>query len=306
MQKKNHSSSLQPIISKPWARPAQDILTLLDTDQQQGLSTREAERRISSFGSNVLQEIKPRSTVAIFVSQFKSLIVYFLVAAAILSFILGDHMEGLAIVAVILINAVIGFVTELKGVRSIEALRKLGTVNSRVRRNGSLAEIPARDLVPGDILVLEGGDIITADLRILSASKLQADESTLTGESVPVAKSTAVLHDKAPLAERANMLFKGTAITRGSGEAVVTGTGMSTELGTISSLVHETVDETTPLEKRLNQLGYWLIWVTLGIAFLVGVTGIVAGRDIFLMIETGIALAVAAIPEGLPIVANLP
>ena len=127
----------------------------------------------------------------------------------------------------------------------------------------------------------------------------------LTGESLPVTKSADILPEEVPLAERANMLFKGTAVTRGSGEAVVIGTGMATELGTISSLVHETVDETTPLEKRLNQLGHWLIWVSLGIAALVGVTGIAAGRDIFLMIETGIALAVASIPEGLPIVATI-
>jgi len=277
----------------------------LEVDAQQGLSTQEAGRRIGMYGPNTLREVKPRSSLAILVNQFKNLIVYFLVAAALLSFILGDHVEGLAIVAVILINATIGFVTELKGVRSIEALRKLGTVNSRVRRNGGISEIPARDLVPGDIIILEGGDIITADLRILTASKLQADESPLTGESLPVTKSAAVLAAQVPLAERSNMLFKGTALTRGSGEAVVVGSGMTTELGTISALVHETVDEITPLEKRLNQLGHWLIWVSLGVAALVGATGIAAGRDIYLMIETGIALAVASIPEGLPIVATI-
>ena len=275
------------------------------TDPQQGLSTQETVRRIGQYGPNVLSEVKPKSSWAIFINQFKNLIVYFLVAASLLSFFLRDHVEGLAIVAVILINAAIGFVTELKGVRSIEALRKLGIVNSRVRRNSTVSEIPAQDLVPGDIIILEGGDIITADLRILTGSKLQTDESPLTGESMPVTKSADVLADKVPLAERANLLFKGTAVTRGSGEAVVTGTGMATELGTISALVHETVDETTPLEKRLNQLGHWLIWVSLAVAALVGITGIAAGRDIFLMIETGIALAVASIPEGLPIVATI-
>jgi Ca2+-transporting ATPase len=211
----------------------------------------------------------------------------------------------LAIAAVILINAVIGFITELKGVRSIEALRKLGTVSSRVRRNGGVTEIPAKSIVPGDIVILEGGDIITSDLRVITASKLQADESVLTGESLPVTKTTDVLHAEVPLAERYNMLFKGTPLTRGSGEAVVTGTGMQTELGKISSLVHATEEEATPLEKRLDQLGHRLIWVCLGVAALVAVSGITAGRDIFLMIETGIALAVASIPEGLPIVATI-
>ncbi len=305
MQKKKQTTTRKETVSRPWTRSVEDILALLDTVQQQGLSNREAGGRRDQYGPNILREVKSRSIVSIAVNQFKNIIVYFLIVAAVLSFMLGDNIEGLAIVAVILINAVIGFITELKGVRSIEALRKLGTVNSRVRRDGSLVEIPAQDLVPGDIIILEGGDIITADLRILDASKLQADESALTGESVPVSKSAAALPEKVLLAERTNMLFKGTAITRGSGEAVVAGTGMATELGTISSLVHETEDETTPLEKRLNQLGYWLIWVTLAIAAVVGISGIIAGRDIFLMIETGIALAVASIPEGLPIVATI-
>jgi Ca2+-transporting ATPase len=305
MPEKIPSSSKKEVVPKPWALSAADIIAALDIDPQHGLAAEEAGRRSRQYGPNALREVKPRSSWEIFLNQFKNLIVYFLVAASLLSFVLGDHIEGLAIAAVILINAVIGFITELKGVRSIEALRKLGIVNSRVRRDGIIAEIPAMDLVPGDIIILEGGDIITADLRILASSKLQADESPLTGESLPVAKSADILPEEVPLAERANMLFKGTAVTRGSGEAVVTGTGMATELGTISALVHETVDETTPLEKRLNQLGHWLIWVSLGIAALVGITGIVAGRDIFLMIETGIALAVAAIPEGLPIVATI-
>ena len=290
MQERYTTSSIKDFVPKPWALSVEDTLIALDSDPQQGLTTQEAARRTRQYGPNTLREVKPRSSWEIFINQFKNLIVYFLVAAALLSFVLGDHVEGLAIVAVILINAAIGFITELKGVRSIEALRKLGIVNSRVRRNGAVSEIPAQDLVPGDIIILEGGDIITADLRILSASKLQADESPLTGESLPVAKSTDILPNEVPLAERANMLFKGTAVTRGSGEALVTGSGMATELGSISSLVHETVVETTQLEKRLNQLGHWLIWVSLGIAALVGVTGIAAGRDIFLMIETGIAM----------------
>jgi len=174
-----------------------------------------------------------------------------------------------------------------------------------VRRNGIVSEIPAKDLVPGDIVILEGGDVVTADLRIVTSSKLQADESVLTGESLPVEKSPEVLPEKISLAERTNLLFKGTALTRGSGEAVVIATGMQTELGKISSLVEQTLEEETPLEKRLHQLAHWLIWVSLGIAVVVVISGIVAGRDMVLMIETGLALAVASIPEGLPIVATI-
>jgi len=288
-----------------WALHGAEVLAKLQVDPKQGLTMREVVMRRRGHGQNILQEVKPISWFAILNNQFKNLIVLFLLAAAVLSFIFGDAVEGLAILAVILINAIIGFITELKGARSIEALRKLGTVNSRVRRVGIIKEIPAKDLVPGDIVILEGGDIITADLRVITASKLQADESVLTGESVPVSKTTDLVKEDAPLADRVNMLFKGTSVTRGSGEAVVTGTGMITELGKISSLVSETVDEPTPLEKRLGQLGHRLIWVCLGIAVLVVFLGITAGRNFVLMIETAIALSVASIPEGLPIVATI-
>ena len=309
MKKPPHISSRQiansNIPSSPWALSWEEALDKLGIDPKQGLTIQEVTSRRRIHGQNILLEIKPKSTLVILVNQFKNLIVLFLLAAAALSFVFGDLVEGIAILAVIFINTVIGFLTELKGARSIEALRKLGTVSSRVRRAGKIKEIPARALVPGDIVILEGGDIITADLRVIAASKLQADESVLTGESVPVSKSLDPVPSDAPLADRVNMLFKGTAVTRGSGEAVVTGTGMQTELGRISELVSETVEEPTPLEKRLNQLGHRLIWVCLAIAVLVGLMGIMAGRDVILMIETAIALAVASIPEGLPIVATI-
>lgn len=289
----------------PWMDSWEEGVKKLQVDPAQGLNTAEVRNRQHFFGHNMLQEVKAKSSLTILINQFKNLIVFFLVAAALLSLIFGDFIEGFAIVIVIVINAAIGFVTELKGARSIEALRKLGSVTSRVRRDGRVSEISASDLVPGDIIILEGGDIITADLRVFSASKLQSDESVLTGESLPVGKSIEDLPEKTSLAERKNMLFKGTALTRGSGEAVVIATGMQTELGKISSLVAETEEEETPLEKRLNQLGNWLVWVCLIIAAFVVVTGIMAGRETLLMIETGIALAVASIPEGLPIVATI-
>lgn len=289
----------------PWSRSWEDVVSELHVSPDKGLAADDVHSRRKSYGANALRETKPVSSWVILVNQFKNLIVAFLATASVISFAFGEYVEGFAIGIVILINAVIGFFTELKGSRSVEALRKLGTVQSRVRRNGSLLEIPAEELVPGDIVVLEGGDIITADLRLITASKLESDESVLTGESLPVSKNSAETGRDAPLAERPCMLFKGTALTRGSGEAVVVGTGMNTELGKISSLVAETESGITPLEKQLNQLGHWLIWVSLAIAFFVAVSGILAGRDTFLMIETAIALAVASIPEGLPIVATI-
>jgi len=292
-------------VGKPWARPWEDILQELSVSMDEGLSQDEARRRRRRHGPNRLRETKRKSAWLIFARQFESLIVLLLSLAASLSFIFGEVVEGLAILAVILVNAAIGFGTELKAIRSMEALRRLGAVRSRVRRAGELREVVAAELVPGDIVVLEGGDIVTADLRLIVASKLQTDESALTGESLPVGKKLEPLDENVPLAERENMLFKGTAVTRGSAEAVVVATGMHTELGQISTLVEEAKEESTPLEKRLDQLGHRLIGVTLALAVLVATGGILAGKQIFLMIETSIALAVAAIPEGLPIVATI-
>lgn len=289
----------------PWTRSAHEVLKELDVSTEKGLGSAEVRRRRKRYGVNRLQEAKRKSAWAILIEQFKSLIVLLLGAATILSFSFGDWLEGVAILVVIFINAGIGFFTELKAVRSMEALQRLGGVNAKVRRNGQIQEIRAQALVPGDIVVLEGGDIVSADIRLIQASKLQADESTLTGESVPVGKMVELLKSEVPLAERKNMLFKGTALTRGSGEGVVVGTGMDTELGQIASLVEEVEEEVTPLEKRLNQLGYRLIWATLIIAALIAGAGVLAGKETFLMIETSIALAVAAIPEGLPIVATI-
>ncbi|MGC9320568.1 MAG: cation-translocating P-type ATPase, partial [Armatimonadota bacterium] len=206
---------------------------------------------------------------------------------------------------VILINAVIGFVTELRAVRSMEALQELTRVDSKVLREGQVQEVRAEEIVPGDVVLVDGGDVVTADLRLFEASKLQANESALTGESVPVGKQTDPVDEDITLAERASMLFKGTAVTRGSGKGVVVATGMETELGNISSLVEAAEEQVTPLQRRLSQLGRRLIWVTLGVAGLVTALGVVRGRDLFLMIRSGIALAVASVPEGLPIVATV-
>jgi Ca2+-transporting ATPase len=296
---------MKELPEKTWAHPWEETTKALDVSLEDGLNSAEVKKRIKLYGPNRLREVEAQSAWSILFNQIKNLIVVFLLAASGLSFAFGEVVEGVAIAAVIVINTVIGFVTELKGARSIEALRKLGDVLSRVRRNGAAQEIPASGLVPGDIVVVEGGDIVTADLRIVNASRLQADESVLTGESVPVGKGVDPVAKDTPLAERTNMLFKGTVVTRGSAEAVVVGTGMDTELGQISSLVEKTEDEITPLEKRLNQLGHRLIWLCLIIAAFVAVVGIAVGKETFLMIETAIALAVAAIPEGLPIVATI-
>lgn len=284
---------------------ADAVIQTLSVDPTQGLSNSTVEIRQQEYGLNRLQQLKRRSTWHILIDQFKSPIIGLLAIAAVLSFIFQEWVEGIAIIIAIFLNAGIGFLTEVKAVSSMEALQNLSRTQTQVRRQGTVLEIAAEELVPGDIVVLDSGDIIPADVRILQAVNLQVDESALTGESLPVSKTVDPLAADLPLAERTNMLFKGTAITRGSGEGVVVATGMETELGHISALTAAASQEVTPLEKRLDKLGQTLIWVTLLISVFVAVAGIMGGKDIYLMVETAIALAVGAVPEGLPIVATV-
>jgi len=297
--------SPDPIPDKPWSRSANDVARELGVTVGKGLEPDEVKRRRKRYGANRLRESKTRSAWAILVDQVKSMIMVLLVVAAGLSFAFGQWLEGISIVVAILLNGAIGFFTELRAVRSMEALQKMTRITARVRRSGQVQEIPAVDLVPGDVVVLDGGDIVTADIRLTEASRLRADESALTGESVPVNKGIDPLVEDAVLADRTNLLFKGTAISGGTGEGVVVATGMGTELGRISELTEEATEDVSPLEKRLNRLGRSLVWITTAIAAAVVVIGIFTGRDVFTVVETAIALAVAAIPEGLPIVATI-
>ena len=294
-----------PLVDAPWAKSADQALSLLSVEVSDGLASSECLRRQRIYGSNLLRQAQPRRALAILIDQLESVVVLLLIGAAGLSLAFGDFLEASAIVAVIFLNTAIGFLTELRAVRSMEALRKLGNVSATVRRDGNTAMVPAQALVPGDIVLLEGGDVVTADMRLVNAAKLQADESMLTGESMPVAKDTALLEPESHLADRNNMVFKGTAINRGSAEAVVVATGHQTELGRITQLVESAQAADTPLEKKLDALGRRLAWITLGIAILVAAIGVFSGRDMQLSIEIAIALAVAAIPEGLPIVATI-
>ncbi|NND69980.1 MAG: cation-transporting P-type ATPase [Rhodothermales bacterium] len=290
---------------QPWSMPEEEVAAAFAVQTDGGLSPVEVQSRQKRHGPNKLREHKARSAWSILVAQFRSLIILLLALAVVAAFLFGEFLEGGAILVVIILNSALGFAAELRAARSMEALFRLGNVETRVRRAGNIQQILASELVPGDVVILEGGDIVTADIRITQSSKLQADESALTGESVPVGKQTAPVDAKTPLAERSSMLFKGTAITSGAGEGIVVATGLATQLGQISSLIEETEDETTPLEKRLDQLAHKLIGVTIFIAALVTLSGVLGGKPVFLMIETGLALAVAAIPEGLPIVATL-
>ncbi|MEE4380405.1 MAG: HAD-IC family P-type ATPase, partial [Pseudomonadales bacterium] len=299
------SAPSSPVPAGPWCETPETVLARLQSDAEAGLTVEQAAARLARHGRNELRRIARRGIAAVLWDQFATPIVALLVVAATLAFAFGERLEGLAIVAVIVLNAALGFVTELRALASMEALRRLGSARTRVRRGGREEEVDAETLVPGDLVILDAGDRITADLRLVSGSRLQADESALTGESMPVAKDATAVDASAALPERSSMLYKGTALTRGSGEAVVVGTGMETELGHISALVARAEAETTPLERRLRSLAHRLIGVTLLVGALVAVAMLVSGREPFLALELAIALAVAAIPEGLPIVATI-
>jgi Ca2+-transporting ATPase len=303
--------SKTPVMSQPadhespWAVELERVFSELDVEPERGLSVDDAEARRARFGPNILSEFRATPWWTILLRQLKSFVVYLLFAGAGLSFILGDELEGFAILAVIAINTVIGFVTELRAVRSTEALRQLGSTETTVRRDGVARRISAEELVPGDIVLLEGGDVVTADSRLLSGSRLQVNESLLTGESVPVDKSTGLLPKSTIIADRTNMLFKGTALTKGTAEAVVVATGMQTELGKITALVQSAEDKKTPLEERIDALGKVMGWICIALVTAIGLLGALSGKDSTEVIKTAIALAVATVPEGLPIVATL-
>ncbi len=288
-----------------WSLEIDEVLTYLEVDPSTGLNAAQVAQRLSRFGYNQLQAKQRRHVVAILLDQLRSIVVLLLLGAAALAFALGDTAEGLAIAAVIVINTGIGFFTEWRAIRSMEALARLGRVETVVIRDGVPQKLPAEALVPGDIVIRESGDIVTADLRLIEAAKLEADESTLTGESMPVTKETGALDAGTRVMDRRNMLFKGTAVTRGSGRGVVVATGTNTELGRISTLVSQAEAQETPLEKRLDRLAQILVWVVLVLAALIAIAGVATGRDTALAIEVAIALAVASIPEGLPIVATI-
>ena len=293
------------LLDSPHGRPAADVLAALEVSVITGLSEHEAGRRLRHYGPNTIGGRQKVGAFAILVHQCQSLVVGLLAVAAGLAFYFGELEEGSAIAGVLVLNTLIGFVTEIKAVRSIEALRVLGTRSARVCRDGRTRLVPAERLVPGDIVLLDAGDVITADLRLVEASNLEVDESTLTGESMGVGKTTAPVAVNARVADRSSMLFKGTSITRGNGIGAVVATGMETELGHISRLVEDAESETSPLEKKLVRLSGQLVLVTLFLTALIGGIGLAQGKDAFLMAEAAIALAIAAIPEGLPIVATL-
>ncbi len=292
-------------VEQPWARGGDEVARTLDVDPAHGLAARAVERRRERYGPNRLAEARSRGPLRILVDQFTSTVVLVLVAAEILALVFGHGAEAIAIAAVLIVNAAIGFVSEWRATRAMNALRELARPDVRVRRAGAERTVAEDELVPGDVVIVEAGDRGPADVRLIEANGLQVDESALTGESVAVTKRTDAVGDDAPLAERSGMLFKGTVVTAGSGEGLVVATGMATELGRIAELAATAEGRMSPLRQRLDRLGRRLALLTLAIAAAVAGLGLLAGQDPTRMIETALALAVAAIPEALPIVATI-
>lgn len=285
--------------------PLTKLITELDSDRVNGLTSLEATNRISRYGSNTIQSDKGKHPLKIVLSQFNNLLVYLLFFAAAMSFWFQEYLDATAILLVILVNASIGFWMELQAERSMNALKKMASVPSKVYRDGKLSEISSEEIVPGDILFVEAGDMITADARIISATQLSINEASLTGEAMPVEKTASELSEDVSLADRTNMLHKGTFVTNGNTTALVVATGMQTELGKIAHLVQGADQSATPLEMKLQVFSRKLIYITVALVVLIFIVGMFTHGDYVELLETAIALAVAAIPEGLPIVATL-
>jgi len=273
--------------------------------RENGLKDNEVEKRWEEYGKNVIEGKKGKSLLRLFFDQVNNPVIYLLAGAVVVSSVFGDIPEAIAIVVVIILNTVIGFWMEYQAQTSVAALQKLNRLKTQVKRNNEIRKVDTTEIVPGDIIILEAGDVVPADARIVSSADLKMDESPLTGESLSVEKNAKVLEKGTQLAERSNMLFKGTALTNGKAQAVVTSTGKKTEIGKISEMAEKEDKDDIPLNQKLSKLAHNLIWVTVGLATAFFVFGWIAGKEIYLMLQTAIAWTVAAIPEGLPIVASI-
>ena len=299
-------------MEKNWFnKEVKDVEAELKTDLENGLSSKQVEENKAKYGENELQEKKKEPLIKKFIAQFKDFSIIVLIIAAIVSGVVGvaqgeGFTDTIIILIVVLLNAVIGVAQESKAEKSLEALRKLSEHAAKVVRDGKEQVIPARELVPGDLVIIETGDYVSADLRIIEAVNLKSQESSLTGESVPVEKSIeAIEGEEIGIGDRVNMLFSSSLITYGRGKAIVVETGMNTEVGKIAGMLNETEKQETPLQKRLNSLGKTLGIAALAICAFIFVLGLLQGKDVISMFMTAVSLAVAVIPEGLVAVSTI-
>lgn len=278
------------------------VLQELQVDRLQGLSSEEVKKRQEEYGENKLKGKPKKKLISLFLAQLKDMLIYVLLAASVITIVIGEYVDAIIILFVVVLNAAIGVFQEFKAEKAIEALQKMTTPKSLVRRDGEVREINSVELVPGDVIIIDAGRFIPADLRLVETVNLQIEESALTGESVPSEKHAGDLHmdPKTPIGDKSNMAFMSTLVTYGRGEGIVVATAMETEMGKIAKILDEDLDEMTPLQKRLEELGKTLGYIAIGICVLIFIIAFIQKRDLFEMFLTAISLAVAAIPEGLP------
>jgi Ca2+-transporting ATPase len=294
-------------------KPVEDVLNHFETDVASGLNDGQVATKRMKYGKNKLREKKKKTTMQRFLDQFKDVMILILIAAAIVSFVVicmeqnwGELFEPALIVLIVIVNAVMGVMQESKAEKALDALKNMSAPHARVIRNGKEMLIDASELVPGDIIKLEAGDFVPADARLITSASLKSEESALTGESVPSEKdANDTIDEKAPLGDRTNMVFSGCSITNGTATAVVTATGMDTEMGKIANLLDGESDTQTPLQKKLAQLGKYLGIVALACCAIIFVVGIFNNLDPLHMFMTAVSLAVSAIPEGLPAIVTI-
>lgn len=290
-----------------WHLSIDETVSSLKSDLSKGISSEEARQRIIKYGPNQLKEKKGRSPFSVFFDQFKDFIIWVLIGAAFVSGFLQEWVDAVAIIAIVILNAILGFIQEYRAEKALAALKKLSSPSSKVIRDGQHKMIPSNELVPGDLIELEAGDNIPADSRIVwQTANFSCLEASLTGESTPVAKTTLALDEKEiPLADRANMVYMGTSVASGKARAVVTATGMETELGRIAGMIQGIEEESTPLQKKLEQFGKWIVYLCFVLVGLVFLLEWLRGGKIIDVFLTAVSLAVAAIPEGLPAVVTI-
>ncbi len=282
-------------------KTTQQVEDELDVDPSAGLSRQQVAARLEKYEKNKIEGTKKKSLVAMFFAQMQDTLIYVLLAATVITFIIGEYTDSIIILSVVLVNAIIGVVQEYKAEQAIEALQKMSNPKTMVRREGASQEIDSEDLVPGDVVLIDAGRFIPADLRLIESSNLQIEESALTGESVAANKDASVVIDDEDIniGDRANMAFRSTTATYGRGDGVVIATGMQTEMGKIASILDSVDDTETPLQRRLDELGKVLGLMAVGVSVQILVISMFQGRDTFDMFLIAISLAVAAIPEGL-------
>ncbi len=288
----------------------EEVASELKTDLGKGLSSEEAAKRQEEYGYNEFGETAHKSLAVKFLNQFKSFMIIVLIFAGIISGVVGyvngeGFTDAIIILAIVILNAVIGVVQESKAEKSLDALKKMSAPHCKVVRDGRLQILESRELVPGDVVEIETGDSVPADIRLSEAVNLKIQEAALTGESLPVEKSVEAIACEVPTGDRSNMAFQSCSVTYGRGRGIVTGTGRSTEVGRIASLLQDVPEFKTPLQIRLDRLGRFLAWVSLGVCVLIFAIGLAYGHELLTMFMTAVSLAAAAIPEGLPAVSTI-